>query len=149
MANKSAAELFELERFKAAQDTIYHRVVSELEVGRKQSHWMWFIFPQIKGLGHSYIAQEYAIHSIEEACAYLADPLLGGRLKECCQLLMDVEGKSALEVLGSPDDLKLRSSITLFILACNHGNLDKSIFTNVLEKYYQGEMDPLTLSQLA
>jgi len=105
---------------------------------------MWYIFPQIKGLGFSFTAREFAIESIEEAQAYLKDPLLKGRLLECSQLLLNIEVKSAKDILGSPDDLKLRSSMTLFA----HANKEECIFQQVLDKYYQGEMDHRTLSLL-
>lgn len=135
---------FDLERFKIAQDVVYHRVVAELSDGRKRSHWMWYIFPQIKGLGFSYTAKEYAIKSLKEAQAYLDDTLLNGRLNECCGLLLSIENRSAREILGSPDDLKLRSCMTLFATVSENN----SVFHQVLVKYYKGELDPLTLSQL-
>jgi len=136
---------FDLERFRQAQDSIYHRVVNELSQGKKQSHWMWFIFPQIKGLGQSSTAQEFAIQSSDEALAYLQDTLLGGRLNECCQLMLTVENKTAAEILGYPDDIKLRSSMTLFDAVSEH----ESIFRQVLDKYFKGEADQLTLTILS
>lgn len=135
---------FNLERFKVAQDVVYHRVVAELSDGRKRSHWMWYIFPQINGLGFSFTAKEYAIQSLQEAQAYLDDTLLNGRLTECSELLLKIENRTALEILGSPDDLKLRSCMTLFAQITDQS----SVFRQVLDKYFQGEMDPLTLSQL-
>jgi uncharacterized protein (DUF1810 family) len=132
-----------LERFVIAQAQIYPRVLAELKAGRKQSHWMWFIFPQVAGLGHSAMAQMYAIASLEEAKAYLAHPVLGARLRECCQAVMAVEGKSAHEIFGSPDDLKFRSSLTLFDLASPN-----DIFQAALDKYFGGDADPLTLQKL-
>jgi uncharacterized protein (DUF1810 family) len=105
---------FDLQRFVDAQAAVYSRVTEELRRGRKQSHWMWFIFPQIAGLGLSEIAQRFAISSREEALEYLAHPLLGSRLRECTALVNAVEGRSLLDILGSPDDLKFYSSMTLF-----------------------------------
>ena len=104
---------FNLRRFVEAQDLVYRSVIGELRAGVKQSHWMWFVFPQVAGLGRSATAEMYAIGSLDEAKAYLAHPLLGGRLRECTQLMLDVTGKSARQILGSPDDLKFFSSMTL------------------------------------
>jgi uncharacterized protein (DUF1810 family) len=132
-----------LERFVRAQEGVYPRALAELKAGKKQSHWMWFIFPQIAGLGHSAMAQMYAIQSLKEAHAYLAHPLLGPRLRECCQAVMAVEGKSAHDIFGSPDDLKFRSSLTLFDLASPN-----DIFSAALDKYFSGDADPLTLQKL-
>ena len=133
-----------LERFVEAQAPVYDQALGELRAGRKQSHWMWFVFPQIAGLGHSVMAQTYAIQSLEEARAYLAHPLLGSRLRECCRAVMDIEGKSAHEIFGSPDDLKFRSSMTLFA----HAAPDERLFRATLEKYFDGEVDALTLEKL-
>ena len=133
-----------LERFVEAQAPVYDQALGELRAGRKQSHWMWFVFPQIAGLGHSVMAQTYAIQSLEEARAYLAHPLLGSRLRECCRAVMDIEGKSAHEIFGSPDDLKFRSSMTLFA----HAAPDERLFRATLEKYFDGEADALTLEKL-
>jgi uncharacterized protein (DUF1810 family) len=105
---------FDLQRFVDAQAPIYSRVVEELRRGQKQSHWMWFIFPQLAGLGHSAMAQRFAISSREEAVAYLAHDVLGPRLRECTALVNAVEGRTILKILGSPDDLKFCSSMTLF-----------------------------------
>jgi uncharacterized protein (DUF1810 family) len=105
---------FDLQRFVDAQASVYPQVVSELRAGRKRSHWMWFIFPQIAGLGHSAMARKFAIRSREEATAYLAHPILGPRLRECTDLVLAVENRSITEILGSPDDIKFRSSMTLF-----------------------------------
>ena len=134
-----------LERFVTAQAPIHDRALRELRAGRKQSHWMWFVFPQITGLGHSAMAQTYAIESLEEARAYLAHPLLGARLRECCEAVMAVPGKSAHEIFGSPDDLKFRSCLTLFA----HAAPDEALFYNLLEKYYDGDADEATLELLA
>src|SRR5262245_14233201 len=105
---------YDLDRFVDAQNGAYERALSELRAGHKRSHWMWFIFPQIAGLGSSSMAEKYAIRSAEEASAYLADPVLGSRLLRCVDAVLAIEGKSAHEIFGSPDDLKLRSSMTLF-----------------------------------
>jgi len=133
-----------LERFVQAQAPIYDQALRELRAGRKQSHWMWFVFPQIVGLGHSPMAQHYAIQNLAEARAYLAHPVLGARLRECCQAVMDVDGKSAHDIFGSPDDLKFRSSLTLFA----HAAPDEALFHGLLKKYYAGEEDALTLEKL-
>jgi uncharacterized protein (DUF1810 family) len=133
-----------LERFVTAQAQIYPRVMAELKAGCKQSHWMWFIFPQIAGLGHSTMAQMYAVASLDEARAYLAHPLLGARLRECCQAVMTVEGKSAHDIFGSPDDVKFRSCLTLFAQAAPN----ETLFTDLLDKYFDGEADELTLQKL-
>ena len=133
---------FNLARFVAAQDPVYGRVIQELRSGRKQSHWMWFIFPQIAGLGRSATAQRYAISSLDEARAYLAHPLLGGRLRECTQLVLDAEGRSAHEIFGSPDDLKFHSCMTLFAQA-DGGD---GCFTRALDRYFGGGRDAMTLS---
>jgi uncharacterized protein (DUF1810 family) len=129
-----------LERFVTAQAPIYDRALRELWAGRKQSHWMWFVFPQIAGLGHSAMAQSYAIESLEEARAYLAHPLLGARLREFTRAVLDVEGKTAREIFGSPDDLKFRSCLTLFV----HTAPDEPLFRAALNKYFGGDADPLT-----
>src|SRR6185437_4206530 len=133
-----------LERFIAAQEPVIERVLAELRAGRKTSHWMWFVFPQIQGLGHSPMAQRYAIASRAEAEAYLHHPILGPRLRECTRLVIAVEGRSIEEILGSPDDLKFRSSMTLFA----HATPDNQIFLDGLAKYFGGEEDPRTLERL-
>jgi uncharacterized protein (DUF1810 family) len=133
-----------LERFITAQAQIYPRVLAELKAGRKQSHWMWFIFPQIAGLSGSYRGQLYAIESLQEAQEYLAHPVLGAHLRECCQAMMAVEGKTAHDIFGSPDDVKFRSCLTLFAEAAP----GEPLFRDLLEKYYGGERDPLTLQKL-
>jgi uncharacterized protein (DUF1810 family) len=133
-----------LERFVEAQAPVYDQALRELRAGRKQSHWMWFVFPQIAGLGHSVMAQTYAIESLAEAREYLAHPVLGSRLRECCRTVMNVQGKSAHDIFGSPDDLKFRSCLTLFAQAAP----DEMLFHDLLEKYFGGEADPLTLQKL-
>jgi len=133
-----------LERYVKAQAPIYARALAELRAGRKQSHWMWFIFPQITGLGRSAMSHTYAIQSLDEAREYLAHPVLGARLRECCRAVMDVEGKTAHEIFRSPDDLKLRSSLTLFARAAP----DESLFDDLLVTYFDGKEDPATLELL-
>jgi uncharacterized protein (DUF1810 family) len=133
-----------LERFVTAQAQIYPRVLAELQAGRKQSHWMWFIFPQIAGLSGSYRGQLYAIQSLEEAQEYLAHPVLGARLRECSQAVMAVEGKTAHQIFGSPDDLKFRSCLTLFAQVAP----DEPLFADLLDTYFDGEADELTLQKL-
>lgn len=133
-----------LGRFVEAQAPVYTRALAELTAGRKQSHWMWFIFPQISGLGKSPMAQHYAIHSLQEARDYLAHPLLGARLKECTTAVLDVTGKSAHEIFDTPDDLKFHSSMTLFA----HAAPDEKLFRAALEKYFEGREDELTSQKL-
>ena len=132
-----------LDRFVEAQDGMYDDALAELGAGRKRTHWIWFIFPQLAGLGSSPTAQFYAIASLAEAKAYLAHPVLGPRLRECAQALLSIEGRSARDILGYPDDLKLRSSMTLFARAAD----DPALFQAVLARYYDGP-DPLTLKLL-
>jgi uncharacterized protein (DUF1810 family) len=145
MANTTGAEdRFELNRFVQAQEKVYPRALTEIKRGRKRSHWMWFIFPQIDGLGHSSTARFYAIKSEDEAKAYLDHPLLGTRLIECGEALLKIQGASAAEIFGYPDDLKLRSSMTLFASVAE----PNSVFSRVLERYYQGQPDPQTLELL-
>ncbi len=136
---------FDLNRFVDAQKSVYETALSELRRGRKTSHWMWFIFPQVAGLGQSAMSQRYAIADLEEAQAYLAHPVLGARLRECAKVVLTVEGRSASAIFGSPDDMKLQSSMTLFARADGNG----SVFGKVLEKYYGGEEDGATLRELA
>ncbi|RUM06338.1 DUF1810 domain-containing protein [Rhizobium chutanense] len=136
---------YNLDRFVDAQNGVYERALSELKAGRKTSHWMWFIFPQIAGLGTSPMAEKYAIRSAEEAAAYLADPILSGRLLRCVEAILSVDGRSAHEILGSPDDLKLRSSMTLFAAISDHG----SPFHRAIERFYQGKFDERTMETLS
>lgn len=135
----------DLSRFLKAQEHDYEQALSEIRSGRKRSHWMWYIFPQIQGLGFSSTAQYYAIRDLQEAKDYLAHPVLGARLKEISSALLDLEGLSASEIFGYPDDLKLRSCMTLFRMA----DLDEPIFLEVLEKYYDGEPDFRTVDLAA
>ena len=133
-----------MQRFVDAQQPIYATALGELRAGRKRSHWMWFIFPQIAGLGRSTMAQEFALSSLDEAAAYLAHPLLGPRLRECTALVAGIEGRSVGEIFGYPDDLKFRSSMTLFARAAP----EEPIFALCLQKYFAGEPDLLTLARL-
>ena len=133
-----------LKRFVDAQNPLYDRVCTELRVGQKTGHWMWFIFPQLRGLGQSPMANKYGISSREEAAAYLQHAILGERIRECTRLVNSVEGRSVSEIFGYPDDLKFRSSMSLF------ANLapQEQIFKHSLEKYFDGEPDRLTLQLL-
>jgi uncharacterized protein (DUF1810 family) len=133
-----------LPRFLEAQAPVYDQVLAELADGRKQSHWIWFIFPQLAGLGNSAMARRYAIASLDEAKAYLAHPVLGGRLRECSRLVSGVEERSVHDIFGSPDDLKFRSSMTLF----NRADPGEPVFQHCLLKYFEGRGDPLTLALL-
>jgi len=132
---------YDLQRFVEAQNPVYAKVCSELREGRKRSHWMWFVFPQIVGLGSSPLARKFAISSLVEAAAYLVHPILGPRLAECTKLVNLVEGRSVAEIFGHPDDLKFRSSMTLFARA----RQDNQVFVAALQKYFKGEPDPATL----
>ena len=135
---------FQLQRFIDAQDPVYAEVCNELRRGQKTSHWMWFIFPQIQGLGHSYMARKYAISSLEEAKAYLLHPVLRDRLLECTELVNQVQGRSIQHIMGYPDDLKFRSSMTLFAQA----DPSIAVFRAALAKYFGGEDDRATLDLL-
>jgi uncharacterized protein (DUF1810 family) len=137
-------DLYDLQRFVDAQDPVLDRVRAELGRGRKMSHWMWFVFPQLAGLGSSPTAREYAISSLDEARAYLGHPVLGPRLVECAELVAAIEGRSAAQVFGYPDDVKLRSSMTLFARAAP----DTPVFAEVLDRFFDGEPDPGTLERL-
>jgi uncharacterized protein (DUF1810 family) len=140
---------FDLARFLEAQEQRYARVLDELAAGEKTSHWMWFIFPQLKGLGVSATARRFGLTGLEEARAYLAHPLLGARLRECTRALLALEGRTAHEIFGSPDDLKLRSCLTLFAQAAGAAPAPQDrLFGAALAKYYRGEPDPLTLRLL-
>jgi len=140
----TASDPHQLERFVEAQATVYEQVLAELRAGRKYSHWIWFIFPQIAGLGHSPTAQHYAIGSMDEARAYSEHPILGPRLRECTQVVNQIEGSTIHEILGPPDDLKFRSSMTLFSKATT----DNQVFLDALRKYFGGEPDPQTLRRI-
>ena len=127
-----------------AQDPVIETVLRELRAGHKQTHWMWFVFPQLRGLGRSPMAQHYGIDNLDEARAYLGHAILGPRLMECVEAVMGVSGKTLHEIFGSPDDIKFRSSMTLFATANGHGNL----FRQALDRYCGGQMDPATLDLL-
>jgi uncharacterized protein (DUF1810 family) len=135
---------YNLQRFLDAQREIYGQVLSELREGRKQSHWMWYIFPQIKGLGSSPMAQRYAILSVDEARAYWEHPVLGDRLRECTRLVTAARRQSIEEILGYPDHLKFHSSMTLFAHATNH----EAVFEEALKRYFRAEYDHLTMEML-
>ena len=137
-------DAYDLQRFVDAQNPRFEGVRAELRSGRKTSHWMWFIFPQIKGLGHSPLARKFAISSREEADAYLRHSILGPRLPECTQIVNLIEGRSIEQIFGSPDDLKFRSCMTLFA----HATVDNQVFMDALRQYYGGKFDPLTLERL-
>jgi uncharacterized protein (DUF1810 family) len=141
---ESANDPFDLQRFLEAQASVYRTVIAELRAGRKRSHWIWFVFPQLSGLGSSPMAARYGISSLEEARAYLRHDVLGPRLRECARQVNRVEGRSITQIFGSPDDLKVRSSMTLFARATD----DNHDFVALLQKYYQGEEDPLTVARL-
>ena len=134
----------DLQRFVDAQSEMFDEVRSELRAGRKTGHWIWFIFPQFNGLGHSATARQFAISSREEAAAYAAHPILGPRLRECISLVNAIAGRGIRHILGTPDDLKFRSSMTLFAQVCP----GDPIFTDAIGKYYGGEFDALTLDFL-
>ena len=136
-------DLFDLNRFISAQDQVYDRVLKELKNGRKRSHWIWYIFPQIDGLAPSTTSKYYAIKSRAEAIAYLNHPILGARLRECADTILAIEEKTVSEIFGYPDDLKLKSSMTLFSDVTTD-----FIFIRVLDKYFQGERDDNTLQLL-
>ncbi len=136
---------YDLQRFVNAQQPVYAQVLSELGDGRKRSHWMWFVFPQIAGLGSSPMAQRYAIASRDEAAAYLGHRLLGPRLRECTRLVNAIDGSGVESIFGTPDDMKFRSSMTLFAEATS----DNADFVAALDKYFAGARDPSTLALLS
>ena len=135
---------FDLARFLNAQAGVYPQVLAELQAGQKRSHWIWFIFPQMKGLGSSSHAQFYGIGSLDEAAAYWRHPVLGPRLEECTRLVIQVEKRSIQQILGYPDDLKFRSSMTLF----SRADSEAAVFPQALDKYFASQPDPLTLELL-
>jgi uncharacterized protein (DUF1810 family) len=139
---------FDLERFVSAQDAVFAQVVEELRAGEKRSHWIWFIFPQMKGLGHSSQSEYYGIGSLEEAEAYLRHPVLGERLRQCTRLVTLVEDRDLSRILGYPDDQKFRSSMTLFARAAEEAGLDATEFNDALKKYFGGEGDALTAAMV-
>jgi uncharacterized protein (DUF1810 family) len=140
----SPGDPHDLNRFVEAQANDYERALSEIRSGRKQSHWMWYIFPQFNGLGFSSISRRYSVKSVAEAAAYLAHPVLGARLIECAEAVLQVEGRSARDIFSSPDDMKLRSCATLFASVSPAG----SVFDQLLSKYFRGERDGKTLRLL-
>ncbi len=133
-----------LTRFVEAQESIYPQALDELRRGRKETHWMWFVFPQLDGLGSSSMAKHYAVRGLDEARAYLDHPVLGPRLRECCRAILSLPETSAHAIFGSPDDLKLRSSVTLF----SRVDAGSSEFTAVLDRYFGSSPDPRTLERL-
>ncbi len=137
-------DTFQLQRFITQQEAIYKTVLKELLCGKKQTCWMWYIFPQIRGLGHSATARQFAINSKEEAIAYLGHPVLGERLRLCTQLVINIDSREAIEIFSYPDNLKFRSSMTLF----SHIDENSRIFASALLKYYEGNPDELTLKIL-
>ena len=141
---EAPTDRFDLQRFIAAQDLVYTAVLDELRRGQKQTHWIWFIFPQVEGLGNSARAHHYAIRAREEAAAYIAHPLLSARLLECTELVLSHVGKTANQIFGSPDDLKFCSSMTLFAAVSS-----RSIFQAALDRFYRGVQDGSTLAILA
>lgn len=141
---KDSTDPFNLQRFVEAQAPLIDEVRAELRIGHKTSHWIWFVFPQIAGLGHSATARFYAIASRAEAIAYAKHPILGSRLIECVELVLKIQGRSAHDIFGSPDDMKFRSSLTLFAEAAP----ENGIFKDALQKYFRGEPDRLTLERL-
>src|SRR3954462_12545657 len=141
MADANGGGPHDLARFMQAQEGAYERALSEVKAGRKRSHWMWYVFPQFDGLGFSSTTKRYSIKSVAEAEAYLAHPVLGPRLAECCEAAVGVEGRSAAEVFGSPDDKKLQSCATLFAAVSPPG----SVFERLLDKFFQGVQDEKTL----
>lgn len=135
---------YDLQRFVRAQEPVMEQVMAELRAGAKRSHWMWFVFPQIAGLGHSEMARRYAISSVDEAKAYLAHPVLGDRLRNCTGLVNAVKGRSAEQVFGYPDVLKFHSSMTLFSCV----GPDDEVFRQALAAFYEGRRDKATLDRL-
>ena len=136
---------YNLQRFITAQNPVYQRVLSELREGRKRTHWMWFIFPQIRGLGESEVSRRFAIGSLYEAEAYFSHPILRSRLMECTELVNGIEGRSIEDIFGYPDHLKFRSSMTLFAQAVP----GEKVFNEALDKYFAGVPDDFTISRLA
>lgn len=141
------ADPFDLRRFVDAQDGVYATVLAELRNGAKRSHWIWFVFPQLRGLGRSPTAVRFGITSIDEARAYLSHPVLGPRLRECTRLVARIDGRSVDEIFGWPDNLKVRSSMTLFARATDDPDIQAD-FRAVLDKFYNGEDDPATVELL-
>ena len=141
----NGADQFDLQRFVDAQHPVYDTVLAELRGGAKRSHWIWFVFPQLRGLGRSPTAAHYGIASLDEARAYLAHDVLGPRLAECTRLVLAIDGRSVEDIFGWPDNLKVRSSMTLFA----HATDDNADFRGVLDKFYGGGEDPATVERLS
>lgn len=144
MADATTTDPYDLQRFLDAQDRVYAQVLAELEGGRKRSHWMWFVFPQIQGLGTSPTAMRFALPSADAARAYAGHPMLGARLRQCTRLVNRIEGRSIEEIFGYPDHLKFRSCMTLFAKAVP----DEPVFREAIGKHFAGELDPMTLDRL-
>ena len=140
-----AQRLYNLQRFVDAQQPVFDRVIAELKQGRKRGHWIWFIFPQLKGLGHSSNSEFFGISSLQEAAAYVQHPVLGPRLVQCTELVNSVEGSSAEDIFGEIDAMKFRSSMTLFAKAAP----DNRIFADAIRKYFGGRLDGLTINRMA
>ena len=138
-------DLFNLERFVSSQAAVFSTVMEELTAGQKRSHWMWFIFPQLRGLGHSSMAKFYGIGSLDEARAYLCHTLLGPRLNLCTRTVLAVEDRSLYDIFGSPDDMKFRSSMTLFALAAPN---QENVYRQALDRWWQGRVDERTIALL-
>jgi uncharacterized protein (DUF1810 family) len=139
----TSSDPYDLDRFVRAQAADYDQALSELREGKKRSHWMWYIFPQMEGLGLSPMSRQYAIKSADEARAYLDHPILGPRLQECATVVYDIDGRSAFDIFGAPDDMKLRSSATLFASVSGGG-----VFEQIIQKYFEGQHDEKTLQTL-
>ncbi|MBD1867842.1 DUF1810 domain-containing protein [Cyanobacteria bacterium FACHB-471] len=137
-------DVYDLNRFLQAQQANYEQALSEIKSGRKRSHWMWYVFPQFDGLGSSSTSKRYSIKSVAEAKAYLSHPILGSRLIECAEAVLSVEGRTAYEIFGSPDDMKLKSCATLFAYV----SPEKSVFDQLLDRFFQGKRDEKTLRLL-
>jgi uncharacterized protein (DUF1810 family) len=146
-SSSTGADPFDLQRFLDAQDRVYPTVLDELRDGRKRSHWIWFVFPQLRGLGRSSTAQRFGISSLAEARAYVSHDVLGRRLRECTRLVTAIEDSSVDEIFGFPDDRKVRSSMTLFARAADDAAV-RADFVAVLDKFYDGAEDPATISLL-
>ena len=144
--DRTMTDPYDLNRFVDAQVENYHTALAELRAGQKRTHWMWYVLPQIGGLGHSSMSVRYAIRGADEARAYLNHPTLGPRLIECAEAVLAVENRTATQIMGSPDDIKLRSCATLFSIVSQE---DGSVFQHILDKYYSSERDSRTLERLA
>jgi uncharacterized protein (DUF1810 family) len=144
----TGTDIFNLQRFINAQESTFDDVQAELAAGQKRTHWMWFIFPQIKGLGSSSTAQRFAISSLEEGAAYLEHPILGRRLEKCTALVNAIQDRSVQEIFGYPDDLKFHSSMTLFAQVADDFHFEASVFKQSLSKYFSGRLDDKTVNLL-